>query len=133
MNDKFIFCMPINIEVFYMLILTFLVSVTRHAQSSENNFAYLCNISIKAWGIKLIFCQQINIKAFYKMIVSLWVYIKRHARSTQNSRFKISLQYVKGNVKNEVDFLPADRRRRFLQSDTIILGVCGQKCPYYPK
>ena len=99
-------------------------SETRHAQSTQNNFAYLCNISIKAWGIKLIFCQQINIKVFYKMIVSLWVYIERHARSTQNSRFKISLQYVKGNVKNEVDFLPADRRRRFLQSDTIILGVC---------
>ena len=71
MNDKFIFCMLINIKViFYKLILSFLVSVTKHAQSTQNKFGYLCNISIKAWGIKLIFCLQINIKIFYKMVAS---------------------------------------------------------------
>ena len=43
------------------------------------------------------------------------------------------LKYLKENVKNEVDFLAADKCQRFLQSDTIILGVCGQACPYYPK
>ena len=49
MNDKFIFCMLINIKViFYKLILSFLVSVTKHAQNTQNKFAYLCNISIKA-------------------------------------------------------------------------------------
>ena len=37
-----------------------LVTVTRHAQSTKNKFACLCNISIKAWGIKLILCLQIN-------------------------------------------------------------------------
>ena len=37
------------------------------------------------------------------------------------------------NVKDEVDFLPADKRQRFLQIDTIILGVCGQACPSYTK
>ena len=42
-------------------------------------------------------------------------------------------KYVKENVKDEVDFLPADKRWRFLQNDTIILGVYGQACPYYPK
>ena len=26
-------------------------------------------------------------------------------------------------MKDEVDFLPADKRQRFLQSDTIILGM----------
>ena len=36
----------------------------------------------------------------------------------------ISLQYHKKNGKDEVDFLPADKRQRFLQSCTIILGVC---------
>ena len=64
---KFIFCMQINIEIFYKLILSFWLSVTRHAQSTPNKFAYLCHISIKAW-VKLIFCLQINIKVFYKMI-----------------------------------------------------------------
>ena len=32
-------------------------------------------------------------------------------------------RYLKENVKDEVDFLPADKHQRFLQIDTIILGV----------
>ena len=36
------------------------------------------------------------------------------------------------NMKNEVDFLPADKRQRFLQSDTIVLDMCGQACPSVP-
>ena len=35
-------------------------------------------------------------------------------------------------MKNEVDFLPADKRQRFLQSDTIVLDMCGQACPSVP-
>ena len=39
-----------------------------------------------------------------------------------------SLQYfcniAKKNVKDEVDFLPAEKPQRFLQSDTVVLGVC---------
>ena len=58
----------------------------------QNKFEYNCNISIKAWGIKLIFCLQINIKVFYKMIVLFWVCIIIHTQRTQNNRFGISLQ-----------------------------------------
>ena len=38
-NDEVYFCQAdqINIEVFYKLILTFLVCVARHAQSTQNN------------------------------------------------------------------------------------------------
>ena len=53
--------------------------------------------------------------------------------STQNNKFAISSQYLKENVRDEVDFLPADKRQRFLPIDTIILDVCGQTCPNYPK
>ena len=35
----------------------------------------------------------------------------------------ISFQYLKENLKDEVDFLPTDKHR-FLQIDTIVLGVC---------
>ena len=41
--------------------------------------------------------------------------------------------YIKENIKDQVDFLPADKCRKFLQRDTIILGVYVQACPYYPK
>ena len=71
-------------------------------------------------GSEIYFLPADNIKVFYKMIVSLWVCIARHAQSTQNKRFTIYLQYVKENVKNAVDILPADKHRRFLQTDTII-------------
>ena len=35
----------------------------------------------------------------------------------------------KKNVKDEVDFLLADKHERFLQINTLILGLCGQACP----
>ena len=45
---KFIFDMQvINIEVFYKLILSISVCIGRHAQSTQNKFAYLCSISRK--------------------------------------------------------------------------------------
>ena len=31
-------------------------------------------------------------------------------------------------MKDEVGFLPTDKRQRFLQIATIILGVCGHTC-----
>ena len=55
------------------------------------------------------------------------------AQSTQTSKFTISLQYLKENVKDEVDFLPADKHQIFLQIDSIISGVCEQAYPHYPK
>ena len=54
--------------------------------------------------------------------------VARHGQSAPNN----TLEYLKENVKNEVDFLHADKHRRFLQFDTIILG-CDQACPNYPK
>ena len=50
------FCIQINIKFLYKLILSFWMCVTRHAQSTQNKkFAYLCNISSKAWRMKLFF------------------------------------------------------------------------------
>ena len=70
---------------------SFWVCESRHAQRTQNKkFAYLCNISRKAWGLKLIFYLQMNTKVFYKLRVSLWVCVARHAQSTQN-KFTISL------------------------------------------
>ena len=59
-------------------------------------------------------------------MVSLWVWLARHVQSTQNKKSAISLQYLKENMKDEAYLLPADKRQRFLQIDTIILGVCCQ-------
>ena len=103
---KFVFDMQ-RIEIFYKLILSFQVCVARHAQSAQNKkFTYLCNISRKTGGMKLFFCLQINTKVFCKVIVWLWICV---TRLTQSNKFAISLQYLKENRKNEVDFLLAEK------------------------
>ena len=45
----------------------------------------------------------------------------RHAQITQNNRFAISLQYLKKELSDEVDFLHADKHESLLQTDSIIL------------
>ena len=47
----------------------------------------------------------------------------KHSQSSQNRKFAMSLQYVKKEVGDEVDFLDADRHRSFLQVDFNILGM----------
>ena len=51
----------------------------------------------------------------------------------QKHQFTISLQCLKENMKEEVDILPADKRWRFFQIDTIVLGVGDQACLNYLK
>ena len=131
---KFIFfCMQINIEVFCKMILSFWVSLTSHSQSTQNKFAYLCNISIKTCGIKLIFRLQINTEVFYKMIVSRWVCLARQTQSTKNKPVYNIFVISQGKHEGWRWFLPADKCWRFFQIDTITLGVCDQASPNYLK
>ena len=44
----------------------------------------------------------------------MWV---KHAQIIQNSKVTISLQYLKKEVSDEVNFLHADKHQRFLQVD----------------
>ena len=43
-------------------------------------------------------------KVFYKMAVPLWMCLATHAQSTQDNKVSISLQFLKENLKDEVDF-----------------------------
>ena len=44
----------------------------------------------------------------------------KHSQISQNSKFAMSLQYLKKEVRDEVEFLHADKHQSFLQGDTII-------------
>ena len=44
-----IFCLQMNTEGFYKLIVSLWVCVASHSQSTQNKFTYLCNISRKTW------------------------------------------------------------------------------------
>ena len=47
----------------------------------------------------------------------------KHAQITQDNKFAISLQYLKKELSDEVDFLHADQHESLLQIDSIILGM----------
>ena len=81
----------------------------------------------------MIFCMKINIKVFYNLTVSLLLVIAQYAQITQNSKLVISLQYLKKEEMDEVDFLHADKHQTFLQVDPINLYGHGQACSNYPK
>ena len=72
--------------------------------------------------MKFIFGIHINMEVFYKLILSFWVCVTKNAQSTQNSKlFAISLQYLKKDVSDEVDFLHSDKHKDLLQIDAMIL------------
>ena len=121
--------MQINIEVSYKLMLPFWLRIIRHVQSTQNKIAYLLNISRIAWWMKLLL-PAYKPKHFIQVESTTLGVLVRHTHSIQN-KFTTSLQHLKENVKDDVDFLPLGKR--FLQSDTIILDECGQTCPNYPK
>ena len=104
-REKNFFCMKISIKVSLKQIPSFLVSISRQAQSNQNkSLQYLRNISREKGGMKLIFRMQIN-KPFYKLILSILVSMTSHAQSTQNKKFAKSFQYLKKELREEVDFV----------------------------
>ena len=84
------------------MILSFWVSVTRYAQSTQNKFAYLCNISIKAWGMKLIFLPADKPKRFLQNdSITLDVYSQT---GTKYQKQPIHMIFAISQVDYEVDF-----------------------------
>ena len=80
--------------------------------------------------MKFIFGTEINMEVFYMLMLSFWVCVTRHAQSTQNNQFAISLQYLKKDVSDELDFLHADKHKGLLQIDTMTLM---EICRHYQK
>ena len=74
-------------------------------------------------------CGDMNILSNMKMsqnvmariVVSVLLVIARCTQSTQNSKFVISLQYLKKEGMDEVDFVHADKHQTNLQVILLIL------------
>ena len=49
------------------------------------------------------------------------MFVARHAQIIQNKKFAFSLQYLKREVNDKVDFLHAGKHENLLQIDTMIL------------
>ena len=83
------------------------------------SFLFPYNILGKKWAMKLIFCTQMSKKVSYKLIQ--W-FLMGMAIFSQNRKFVITLQYLKKEVRDEVDFLCADKHQSFLEVDFSTLG-----------
>ena len=51
------------------------------------------------------------------------MWMVKHSQSSENSEFAMSLQYLKKEVKDEVDFLHADKHQSFLKVYFNTLGI----------
>ena len=77
--------------------------------SKITGLLFLCNILRKKWVMQLIFCMQISMKACFKVIYTLILMeMVKYSQSSQNSMFAVSLQYLKKEVRDEVDLLHED-------------------------
>ena len=47
--------------------------------------------------------------------------VEKHAQITQSNKVAVSLQYLKKEVSDEVDFLHADKHKSLLQLDTTMI------------
>ena len=64
------FCLLINMQGFFKLILSFYVCVSGYVQITQNNkFAISLNYLKKEVSDKLIFCMQVSMKVSYKLIL----------------------------------------------------------------
>ena len=62
-------------------------------------------------------------KVSYKLILRFLMGMAKHSQSFQNNKFAMSLQYLKKEVRDAVDFLQADKHQSFLQVDFNTLGI----------
>ena len=125
--------MKIRIKVSLKQVPSFLITIIRHAQSTQNSksLQYFCNISRKMGGMKLIFCMQRS-KSFYKLILLRLVNIAILAQSIQNNKFAKSLQYLEKEVRDKVDFC-RDKLQSIQKVGTVISDGCSQACLKYSK
>ena len=106
---KLIFWLQINSKVFYKLIASLWLCVAVMLKVPKiTNKQYLWNILWNMWRMKFFFCLKITIKNVFKLILSFLMCLPRHDQITQNNNFTISLQYVKKEVSDDVDFLHTD-------------------------
>ena len=73
--------------------------------------------------MKLIFYIQISMKVSYKLTLWFLMGMTKNSQSSQNSKFAITLQYLKKEVRDEVNFLHADKHESFLQVDFNTLDI----------
>ena len=101
-----IFCMETNIKVFYKLVVSFLLVLGRHTQSTQNSkFVISLQYFKKEERGEVIF---LHVDKHQTILQVDTIYHGWHGQScpnTQNNKLVKSLQYLKKEMRDEVDFL----------------------------
>ena len=61
----------------------------------------------------LMFCMLINIKVYYLQVDTIFFYEFHQACSKYIDKFALSLQYLKKEVRNKLQFLQAGKHNSF--------------------
>ena len=70
--------------------------------------------------MKLVFLnadKHESFESFLQIDTMILIEMIKHSQSSQNSKFAMSLQYIKKEVRNMVDFLLADKHQSSVQVD----------------
>ena len=130
---KQLFCLQINTKVFYKVLVSFWVCVSRCVQSIQNNkFAITLQYIKENRKNEAVFLFADKHQTSLQ-IDTIILGTARHAKITQNNKFTISLQYLKKKMNDENDLLHAYRHESFLETDTMIFDGDGQAFPKFPK
>ena len=70
--------------------------------------------------------ESLGIKDAYKVLLSFLLGMIKHFQSTQSNKFAISLQYLKKEVRKEVNFLHTDEHQSLYKLRLLFFDVSGQ-------
>ena len=73
--------------------------------------------------MKLIFLRADKHESLQQFDTMILMGMVKLSQNSQNSKFAMSLQYLKKEIKNEVGFLHGDKHQIFLQVDFNTLGI----------
>ena len=86
----------LSIKVFYKVILSLLMGMIKHSQSTQSNkFAISLQYLKKEVRDGVHFLHADKHQSFYKLALSFLMEVARHVQSTQNKKLIIFLQYTK--------------------------------------
>ena len=89
----------LSIKVFYKVILSLLMGMIKHSQSTQSNkFAISLQYLKKEVRNGVHFLHADKHQNFYKLTLSFLMEVARHVQSTQNRKLVKFLQYIKKNV-----------------------------------
>ena len=83
--------------------------------------------------MKLIFFHADKRESLLQIGTVILMGMVKHSQSSHNSKFAMSLQFLKKEVRNRVHFLHADKYQIFYKLGLSFFDKSGQTCLKYPE